>query len=627
MLNSKIKKFISQEQKSLVDLNPQVSILSAFNDDVWSFEKEIENPSLGLHYKILRWNWQFDENRNFLMPQFANLRITLKEISYILLKGEIKSSLKPTTLANALVSWRLFVSFLINRSDPIYRFSHVLKSDIEEYLSYLKNRPNRDGMGVLSPSTFTRHLDYLNYIYDLKEYLSDALLVRPTGNQSASSFAGYKDKEIKTDFIKDAEASLILRKCLDYINDYWHILADCWNELSLLKNQDKYKLFSGTKKATVTADFIKNYSPAKGFPPNSPFENGFNNFHEFEKELINLRTACFIIIALSTGMRISEILSIQQGAITEEISRNHGTFYWLNAIIYKTVKSLRGVPRKWMCGELAAKAVRVLEEMSMLLRINKETPYLFSTIDQIVGIRSKNKRPFKAISKLSMQNNVREFCKSIGIKIRVYPHMFRRTFVRNMVRFEKTSLLALKDHLKHWSLYMTDWYVGVDPDLIDEFEIERQILSLELMDKICTSKVSGPGGKKWEAELNRRIEKGLLPRNFRGKAGSEFRKKLIEEAHDLGIVVIPCGAFTYCVFTRDKALCTKGEKPLPNLCKPTACSNSYITKEHVSAHKLKLKEWVDSYEKLTVNEKLSPFGIEHITEITKLKKVLKPFKN
>ena len=222
----------------------------------------------------------------------------------------------------------------------------------------------------------------------------------------------------------------------------------------------------------------------------------------------------------------------------------------------------------------------------------------------------------------SITSKLRKFCKDHGLTTYLHTHRLRRSFARNIIRFSSTSILALKDHFKHWSLYMTDWYVGLDPELIEDLEAERLLLSIEAAEKICTEKVGGAGGRRWTQELDQRIREGRLPRNFRGKAGAEFRKKMIQGLHDSGMIVIPCGGFTYCVFEKERALCTKGERPIVNRCHPVECANSFILIEHVPFYQRKLASLEATYANLSEGAKRSPAGLLYAEEIRKIHQAL-----
>lgn len=608
------------------ELHPQVSARSRFDDTVWDFYDEVADQSLAPVFKRINWDWRLPNGDSFLSPRYTLMLLSLKQLTARLLQGTHSYRLKPTKMVGVARAWQVFVSFLVTRPVPVYRFGDALPSDVSAFFESLKSRLGKGRKMGLSTATTAGYYSHLNYLYDLREGLPDGLTFRPSGEKSGVAAAAHTHaKAIKTGFIPDEDAKTLLNEGVSYIDTYAPILFDCWRKLAEFKSSERFRAWSLTRRMVQARRWLTEYRPGEPLAKGTPFDSGFEGIHAYERELVRLRTACFTLIGFSTGMRISEIASIKAGCVSSEERRNHGRFHWITAVSYKTEKSGSGVVRKWMCGELAARAVRTLEEMSSTLGASKETPYLFTTLDQVVGARGYNRRRFKAVTKSPLSRCLADFCSDLGLKVHVHPHMFRRTFARNIVRVDSTALLALKEHLKHWSLYMTDWYVGLDPDLISEYEAERQILSMELLEKICVSNVSGAGGRRWTVELRKRIEEGRLPRNFRGKAGSEFRKKLIEDIHDAGSVVTPCGGFTYCVFNKDLALCTQGHKPVVSKCNPVDCRNSYITEDHVSFHRSRLGEAEAIYLSLSEAERRSPLGEAYRREISKRRQVLEPF--
>src|SRR5260370_40413106 len=84
---------------------------------------------------------------------------------------------------------------------------------------------------------------------------------------------------------------------------------------------------------------------------------------------------------------------------------------------------------------------------------------------------------------------------SRGQAYHIHPHMFRRTFARYVVRYDTLNLLALKEHFKHISLSMTDYYVGNDLELWMLMEEETDRVSIESFDKALRSdQLAGSGG-------------------------------------------------------------------------------------------------------------------------------------
>ena len=117
---------------------------------------------------------------------------------------------------------------------------------------------------------------------------------------------------------------------------------------------------------------------------------------------------------------------------------------------------------------------------------------------------------------------------SSGRAFHIHPHMFRRTFARYVARYDTTNLLALKEHFKHLSLSMTDYYVGNDLELWMLMEEETEKVSFESFDKaLRADQLAGPGGVRLKKKIDEAIAEGRLEKDFRGEAGDHLRKKMI----------------------------------------------------------------------------------------------------
>jgi hypothetical protein len=168
-----------------------------------------------------------------------------------------------------------------------------------------------------------------------------------------------------------------------------------------------------------------------------------------------------------------------------------------------------------------------------------------------------------------------------GRLFHIHPHMFRRTFARYVARHDTTNLLALKEHFKHLSLTMTDYYVGHDLELWMLMEEETEKVSFESFDKAMRAdQLGGAGGARLKKKIDAAIAEGRLQKDFRGEAGNHLRKKMILDLAEAGQRIYPCAASNYCWFQSESALCTEGNRPILKHCNPGACLNSIITLEH-----------------------------------------------
>jgi integrase len=590
----------------------RVSALSVFSDDRWDFTTEIGDVSLSIPDKTINWKFKVTDDRDSLHPAYATMLLALKQLAYAMLF--LDKPRKCVTVVRNIARLKPFIRFLSEGERPIYRFQDVLATDLERYVERLKMRS--DGKGEVKPRTLSRLLLILNKLFDYKDYISDYLRFRPTKDKSPNKVAGCKENvRVSTKPIPDDELKKIIDVSLDYIQTRAGLIFQCLEEFHLFAKNVDFRAF---KSSYARTNYIHQHFFSK--------RNDFKNSSELNSSLIRLRTACFIMVAFCTGMRISELLAIQRGCISKRNDANHGTFYWLRSLLFKTQRKNAGSSRYWMCGELAAEAVSVMERMGELLGAHHKTQHLFFAFTHYNLIdRTKARTGINCLSVGKCQVDLKAFCAFHHLASGVHVHRFRRSFARNIIRYSTTPILALKDHFKHWSLYMTDWYVGLDYELIEDLEAERLLLSIELMDKICTQPVSGAGGRRWAKELDRRIAEGRLPRNFRGKAGAEFRHEMIIPLHESGMIISRCGTFTSCIFQPDGALCTDGDRPVVNLCNPYSCINSVILPENVPFHQEKLANAERLYNALSEEAKCGPIGQFYQREIRLVRRALEPF--
>lgn len=606
-----LKHAAEAQHPSSLSSDVRVSALSVFSDVKWDFTTEIGDASLCVVDRTINWEFKVADGRGSLDPVHGVMLLALKQLAYTLLF--LTKPRKCVSVVRMVARLKGFVSFLGGGEHPIYRFQDVLESDLERYVDHLRLR--HDGHGEVHPSTLARQLMTLNKLFDYQHYLSDHLRYRPTKETTPAKVAGCRNRpRVTTEAVPDPDLKALIDSALHYTQNLAPAILKC------LREYMRFAQSSGVnsiRHKNTRAWHIKRFFSGR---------EDFRSSAELNSSLISLRTACFIVIAFSTGMRLSEIMATRRNCVRRQFDPHHGVFYWIHSLLFKTQKKNSGSPRSWMCGRLAAHAVSVMTVMGRLLGAHKHSPYLLISFShfQLVD-RSSPTRKLACLSARKAGSDLKDFCEAHRLGRNIHPHQLRRSFARNIIRHSTTPLLALKEHFKHWSLYMTDWYVGLDQELIETLEAERLLLSIEAMDKICTQPAGGAGGRKWAYELERRIADGRLPRSFKGKAGAEFRKKMIADLHDSGMIVTPCGPFTYCVFQKDSALCTKGDRPVAHKCNPYDCRNSYILPENAPFYRDKLKVVGNLYRGLSDEEKGSPRGAFYRQELTQITRVLEPF--
>jgi hypothetical protein len=99
----------------------------------------------------------------------------------------------------------------------------------------------------------------------------------------------------------------------------------------------------------------------------------YRDLSALTSETILLRTACFIVIGFFSGIRDSEILSLEEGCLVSDTDVDGEAMLWLHRILYKSADNIKGRPVRWLVPPVVARAVGVLEHLtSPLCRQLKE---------------------------------------------------------------------------------------------------------------------------------------------------------------------------------------------------------------------------------------------------------------
>ena len=417
-------------------------------------------------------------------------------------------------------------------------------------------------------------------LHQYRDVMTDGLVIDPLLGEAAACIAG-KDPcafQSKTEIIPEVILGQLVRASLQYVDHFAPYLLEMSNkvEAARIRNDPVQVQYFGTR--ALHQHELETYQLT-----GTRLEKGVRSLRQLSTELSYLQTACFVLIAFATGMRLSELLSMRSGCCQIETSPEQPDLIWLHSRVFK----MQGVPdgrgTKWLGGPVCAKAVLVLERLRSNARRHARAPYLWMPIPSTHG-RYRTSTPLlppTILRRLRLYVTMLGLKNSRGQTYHIHPHMFRRTFARYVVRYDTTNLLALKEHFKHISLSMTDYYVGSDLELWTLMEEETERVSIESFDKaLRAEQLAGPGGVRLRKKVNAAIAEGRLEKEFRGEAGAHLRKKMIVDLVEAGQRIYPCASSNYCWFHVESALCTDGDRPVLKHCNPGACSNSIITVEH-----------------------------------------------
>lgn len=285
--------------------------------------------------------------------------------------------------------------------------------------------------------------------------------------------------------------------------------------------------------------------------------------------------ACYIVIAGFVGMRVSEILSVQVGAIEYRCIGEAGVEQaYIVARLFKTVDQPGGRLERWIAPEPVVKAVALLEQLSAPLREASGRRELFLVKNTMYG-------EIVPVTHMHMGGRINDFARHVGVPLhegKSWPfstHQFRKTFARFIARRDRSQLLGLAEHYKHASVAMTArGYVGSDFDLHQLIDHESRAETAAALDRLLVS-------DRLAGRMGERIAAGSA--RFRGRAGEQVRRDYIAFVlRDTDLRIYACD-YGWCVFQPETARCGGEVAPSDAGRSPAAClgcANMVIEARH-----------------------------------------------
>jgi integrase len=205
---------------------------------------------------------------------------------------------------------------------------------------------------------------------------------------------------------------------------------------------------------------------------------------QLKNALFELRDSAFLLILLTTGMRIHELLNIKRGCWYSQV-KDGERFYFIGSRSDKT----NAGHTHWLCPKIAIDAVNILERLSSPLNALLKTrlrdaqdAHQYSEVKRLealsgciaLSVATKNKQ-INVLSGHSLTSTLQIRIEMLGLDWHLTPHQFRRTFANYVVHHKLGDLRYLRDHFKHWSLDMAALYAM------------NEVQDLELYDEIYSA--------------------------------------------------------------------------------------------------------------------------------------------
>lgn len=497
-------------------------VVSWFGEEVWDLYPYVGRANAKASGSMIDWRIQLPDGNLLTAPLHRELLGSAKDYLWSVYIDPVEGRKRPTvsTLQSKVARLVHLLRWMVSRG--LRRFSDI-NGYVADYVSHAKVREDRSAK--VSLESMAHRLQVLEDLYHQRNKLNDALAQHPWPEESCGSMAGVNQRrgsrKPKTDFIPDDIAAQLATAAIQYMRERAPNILEAYEQIS-----------EGVARATAAG---KNRKFRVEVRRTAAVGHGFEGSGELTKELIRLRTAGYILVNLFSGLRDSEMTSLDTDCISHDKSRDGSIdVIWIHGTIYKT--GIRA--KKWLVPAIVEEAIAMLIRLTAPLRrlLADEESALRAAIANTKGKdRARSMRRLHAVKKYrdklflgvyrmggnainvpgthNRNYDLRNFCEHAGIHGadgKRYPlrtHTFRRTYARNVARSELGDLLSLREHFGHWSLDMTMYYADggaddyeVDTELLEMITNEKGERQKEIVGDLLTTDAPLANGGHWLQE-------------------------------------------------------------------------------------------------------------------------------
>ncbi|MEM5300194.1 integrase [Burkholderia sp. JPY481] len=532
------------------------TIVSRYGDDAWKLVQCFAPRNRPVPHIVF--SRPFKGGCRLTDARYEPLLASVKRFLYTRWRAAGGQRGRPVSASTLQTNWiqiRRVVAWMID--EDLTTFSELTPNHCARFAASLT--------GDLQPSTAAGVLGAITSYYELGDHLVDRIPEYPwqpdCGGPTNLARAGRQPrlqswKQATTEVIPQRLMCKLVRMALDYIEN---------RSDSLLSLRDLLAGYADRRLAEARRAHRKNYP--NGFSSVCTDEEKYIRLkashrrlkeekqllaeHRYERrrqvdiDLLHLRTACYIVCAVFSGMRDSELASLEVGCFVKRAGFDGDTFCWLRGTTYKLENEPTSA--EWMVPEVVGKAVvvatrlgeperaiiseriKVLERAAYVrhldersrakikvelerLRRHRNALLLTRTRRGMVSVvgRDTARSALSAFGRLAdlkveqqdMDGVIKRERVRLGETWPLTPHEFRRTFAVYVARHVLGDIRYLREHFKHWSLDMTLYYArhdtGADRSLINDIMTERDELQSLIIQSWMKphSSLSGVGGQR-----------------------------------------------------------------------------------------------------------------------------------
>lgn len=304
----------------------------------------------------------------------------------------------------------------------------------------------------LSETTLSMRFRAVEQFYSLSQYTQTPMQAPPWVGASAAGLAGDTGPSGgKTPLIPDQDFVKLFQAATDDLKR-----AD---EMLRLRDELDRLEHAYLRSHSATVRKLKN---------NLLDETGWTGgLITFNRALIDLRTACYIVVASLTGCRIHELASVRSDPCYATEGDDGEVYWWMRGVSTKTDEGRT----EWMIPPAGVEALRVMEwwakpyqaliarEVKDRCRADRLDPLIAEAKEHrhalFLATPASHPTQARTLSTSAWNLNLRLYARKHGIAWAFASHQFRRKFANYAARSRFGDLRYLKEHFKHWAMDMT----------------------------------------------------------------------------------------------------------------------------------------------------------------------------
>ncbi|AYF88138.1 integrase [Pseudomonas sp. DY-1] len=488
---------------SATQVDGQWVIRSRYGDNIWHLDGFTSNAQASRKWLDF----------STVPPAF---RAVMKAMLYRYLRRGRRGAVRPkgAMLQKNFCDARLFLRHL--EALKIDQLGAVTPLVCKTYVEACKahRQTNRSKGKPLSPRALQSRFSAVEALHELSQYTDEPMPQHPWPQTSARAMAGLTGHGVegsKTPLIPDDVFCTLFEQAYQQVERGQQLL-DLRDALDALAAQRKEQRMGQSREAITAAK--NRHLEILGW---------IGGLRVFNKALIDLRTACYIVLASTSGCRNHELANVQSGA-HHRTQDDEGTIYhWMRSRSEKTDTGIHD----WMIPEAAVRTLRLMERWAApyqamiaaeIVQRRRATPNDPQIVEAqkhrhalFLGVNATEGNEVRTLSTSTWNEKLKAFAKTCGLSWDLASHQFRRKFANYAAHSRFGDLRYLKEHFAHWSLDMTlgyamddSWGQHLDLELFDDIQDELDDIKLGVVDNwLGDAPLAGGYGralKHWQRE-------------------------------------------------------------------------------------------------------------------------------